>query len=73
MNIPHEFLVPLAALDNGRKPDIVPLKKYGEGVFSECCTESFKSRLLIYANEILFKGLKADLKDKYLRGLNPQI
>ena len=62
---PHHLWVHLAALDYGRNPDIGTLKKYREGIFSECCTESFKKKLLWYVNEVLFEMVKTALKDKY--------
>ena len=51
---PHYLIVHLAALDNGRKPDIGTLKKESGYIFSEFCTESFKEKSLRYVNEVLF-------------------
>ena len=55
---PHYLLFHLAALDNGRKPDIGTLKKDRGDIFSECCTESFKTKFLRYVNEVLFEMLR---------------
>ena len=48
------LLVHFAALDNGRKADIVTLKKDKVYIFSECCDESFKENFLRCVNKILF-------------------
>ena len=50
----HILLVHLAALDNGRNPDIGTLKKDRGDIFSECCAEIFKAKFLCYVNEVLF-------------------
>ena len=55
----------MAALDNGRKPDIDTLKKDRGDIFSECCAEIFKAKFLRYVNEVLFEMVKAALKDTY--------
>ena len=64
----HILLVNLAALDNGRKPDIGTLKKDRCDIFLECCAEIFKAKFLLYVNEVLFEMIKTSLKDKYLGG-----
>ena len=61
----------MAALDNGRKPDIGTLKKDRSDIFSECYAKSFKANFLHYANEVLFEILKTALKDAYLGGTTP--
>ena len=58
--------VHLAALENGRKPDISKLKKNRSDIFSECCAESFKVKFIRYVNEVLFEMVKTDLKDTYM-------
>ena len=68
----HDLLVHLAALDNGRNPDIGTLKKYRGDIFSECCAESFKTKFLHYVNEVLIQMLKTALKDTYLGGKPPK-
>ena len=55
---PHDILVYLAALDNGRNPDIGKLKKDRGDIFLECCTERFKAKFLRYVNEVLFEILE---------------
>ena len=52
---PHDLLVHLVALDNGRKPDIDTLKKDRCDIFSECCAEILKETFLRYVNEVLFE------------------
>ena len=68
---PHDLMVHLAALGNGRKPDIGTLKKEKGGIFLECCTDSFKEKFLRYVNEFLFEMVKTALKDTYLGGTTP--
>ena len=68
---PHDVLVHLAALYNGRKLDIGTLKKDRGDIFSECCAESFKAKFLHYINEVLFEMVKTALKDIYLGGTTP--
>ena len=68
---PHDLIVQLAALDNGINPEIGTLKKEKGYIFSEFCTDSFKSKFLRYVNEVLFEMVKASLKDTYLRGTTP--
>ena len=63
---PHDILVHLTALESGRNPDISTLKKHRGVIFSECCAESFKTELLHYVNEVLFKMVKTALKDACL-------
>ena len=43
---PHIIIVHLAALDNGRKPDIGTLKKDRGDIFLEFCAERFKAKFL---------------------------
>ena len=59
---PQNLSVHLVALYCGRKPDIGTLKKERGGIFSECCTESFKKKILIYVNEVQF--LNGELSPK---------
>ena len=42
----HDLLSHLAALDNGRNPEIGTLKKEKGDISSECCIESFKENFL---------------------------
>ena len=58
MKTTHDLLVHLAALDDGRNPDIGTLKKYRGDIFSECCAENFRTKLLHYVNEVLFEMMK---------------
>ena len=51
----HNIIVHLAALDNGRKPDIGTLKKDRCDIFLECCAEIFKANFIRYVNEVLFE------------------
>ena len=44
----------MAALENGRKPDIGTLNKDRGDIFSEYCVEIFKTKFLRYVNELLF-------------------
>ena len=67
----HNLLVYLAALDYGRNPYIFPLKKEMGDIFSEYCTKSFKLKILLYINEVLFTMVKTALKDKYPEHKNP--
>ena len=60
---PHEILVHLEDLDNGRKPYIGTIKIYRGDIFSECCAESFKVKFLRYVNKLLFEMFKAALND----------
>ena len=62
MEKPHILLVHFATLDNGRKPDIVTLKKNRGDIFSECCAERFKEKIPRYLNEVLFEMVKTALK-----------
>ena len=50
LKTPHIILVHLAALDNGRKPDIGTLKKDRDDIFLECCAEIFTENFLRYVN-----------------------
>ena len=68
---PHDLLVHLAALENGIKPDIGTLKKDIGDIFSECCTEIFKSKFIRYVNEVLFEMVKTALKYTYLGTKTP--
>ena len=68
---PHIILSNLAALDNGRNPDIGTLKKDRGDIFSECCAEIFKVNFLPYVNEVPFEIVKTVLKDAYLGVTNP--
>ena len=68
---PHDLLVQLAALENGRNPYIYTLNKYRGGIFSECCAEKLKAKYLRYVNEILFEMVKTALNDTYLGGTTP--
>ena len=63
---PHIILVHLLALDNKRNTDIGTLKKERGDIFSECCTESFKVKLLRYVNGLLIEMVKTTLNDTYL-------
>ena len=65
-------LVHLAALDNGKNPDNGKLKKDRGNIFSECCAEIFKAKLIHYVNEVLFEMVKTALKDTYLGGKTPK-
>ena len=67
----NDTLVHLADLYNGRNPDIGTLKKDRGGIFSECCTKSFKGDFLRYVNEVLFEMVITSLKDTYLGGETP--
>ena len=58
----------MAALDNGKNPDIGTQKIYRGEIISECGTESFESKFLHYDNEVLFEMVKTALKDTYLEG-----
>ena len=46
VKLPHDLIVYLEDLENGRNPDIGTLKKEKGEIFSECYTESFKAKLL---------------------------
>ena len=63
-----KLLFHLAALDNGRNPDIGTLKKYRGEIFLECCAEIFKGKFLCYVNKVLFEMVKTALKKTYLGG-----
>ena len=66
------MLVNLADLYYGRNIDIVTLNKERRGgIFSECCTESFKETFLWYFNEVLFEIVKKNLNNKDLGGTTP--
>ena len=65
----HYYLVShLVDLDYGRKSDIGILKKERGYIFSQCCTESFKEKLLRYLNEVLFEMVKTAPKYTYIGG-----
>ena len=66
LKTPHDILLHLTALYNGRNTDIGTLKKEKGDIFSEFCTESFKEKFLRYVNEVLFEMVKSDLNDTYL-------
>ena len=68
---PHILIFHLAALDNGRKPDIGTPNKYRGEIFSECCTKGFKVNFLCYVNEVLFEMVKTALKNTYSGGTTP--
>ena len=68
---PQDILVHLAALENGINPKISTLKKEKGDLFSELCTESFKSKFLRYINKILFEMFKTTLKNAYLGETTP--
>ena len=55
---PHDLLVHLEALENGRNPDIVTLNKNRGDIFSEYCAEIFKGKIIHYVNEFLFEMVK---------------
>ena len=55
MKNPNDILFHLVALYNGINLDIGTLKKEKGDIFSEFCTESFKSKFLKYVNELLFE------------------
>ena len=67
---PHNILDHLSYLENGRKPDIYTIEKQRGDVFSECCAERSKERLLWHANCVLFIRLNAYLKYASLGGFN---
>ena len=71
LKTPHDLLFHLVDLENGRKPYIGTLKKEKGDIFSEYCTDSFKEKILIYVNEVLFEMVKTALKDKYLGTTTP--
>ena len=66
LKICHILLVHFAALGGGRKTDISTLKKERGGLFSKCCTKSFKAKFLCYTNEVLFEMVKTALNNTYL-------
>ena len=53
-------------MDNGRKIDIVILKKDRGDIFLGCHTENFKAKFLSYFNEVLFEMVKIALNYTYL-------
>ena len=55
LKTPHYILFHLEDLGNGINPEIVTLKKYRGGVFSECCIDIFKVKFLRCVNEFLFE------------------
>ena len=71
LNAPHILLFHLAALDNVRNPYIGTLNKERGDIFSEFCTKSFKEKLLLYVNGVLFEMVKTSLKDTYIGGKTP--
>ena len=71
LKIPHDILVRLTSLGNGRKTDICTLNKDRVDIFSEYFTKIIKTKLLRYVNEVLFKIVKTALKDTYLGGTTP--
>ena len=71
LKTPHNLLLHLTALENGRNPYIGTLKKKRGDIFSECCIESFKAKYLRYVNVVLFEMVKTALKDTYLGGTTP--
>ena len=71
LGTPNILLVHLEALENGINTDIGTLNKERGEIFSECCTEIFKQKLLSYVNEVLFEMVKTALKDTHLGGKTP--
>ena len=71
LKTPHDLLLHLVALENGRNTDIGTLKKDRGDIFSECCAEIFKIIFLCYVNKVLFEMVKTALKDTYLGGKTP--
>ena len=71
MKTPHDLIFHLEALENGKKTDIVTLKKDKGDIFLECCAESFKENFLHYINKVIFEMVKIALKDTYLGGITP--
>ena len=50
---------------------LVHSRKRGGGIFSECCTDTFKAKLPQYVNVVLFEMVKTSLKDTYIGGTTP--
>ena len=73
LKTPHDLLVHLSELDNGRKSDIGTLKKDRGDIFSEFCAESFRAKFLYYVNEVLFEMVISALKYTYLGGITPTV
>ena len=71
LNQPHNILVYLAALNNGRKSDFVNINKDKGDIFSEFYRNIFKERLLMDVNEYFFERVKDSLKEKYLVQTTP--
>ena len=71
LKTPHDLLFHLAALGNGRNPEIGTLKKEKGDIFSEICTESFKAKFLWCVNEFLSEMIKKSLKDTHLGTTTP--
>ena len=58
----------MEALNNGRNPDIVTLKKDRGDILLDCFAETFKAKFLCYVNKVLFEMVKTVLNDTYLGG-----
>ena len=54
LKTPNIILFRLENLENGRNLDTGTLKKNMGDTFSECCTKTFKAKLLSYVNEVIF-------------------
>ena len=65
------MFVDLADFEYGEKLDIITLRKERGYTFSECCTKTFKEKLLREVNEVLFERVKTLKNDTYKGGTNP--
>ena len=70
INIYHDLFICSAYLDHWRKPDIDPLKKDRGGVFLECCTFDFHTKILLVFHWSTIQNGKKALKYHVYGGNN---